>query len=291
MIEPLTRHASVLLIDLTRLCLWLTILSAIFVPLERLLALHPRTIWRKDTGIDLGYYFLGGLLPALLLSVPLGIVAWAAARFVPYGLVKMTAEMPFWIRALASLVVAETGYYWGHRWMHAIPLLWRFHAVHHSAEHIDFLVNTRAHPGDLVFSRLCGAIPLYVLGLAGPAGVTGAAMPVLITLSGIVWGFFIHANLRLKFGPLAWIVSTPMFHHWHHATHPRDKNFASTLPWLDRIFGTYHAPKGQWPPSYGIAETIPASFGGQLVWPLTSPFSRPAPGQDMTTASAIGKTS
>jgi len=60
--------------------------------------------------------------------------------------------------------VNDFGAYWGHRASHHIPFLWRFHAIHHSAEHMDWLVNTRAHPVDMVFTRLSGLVPVYRAG-------------------------------------------------------------------------------------------------------------------------------
>ena len=58
---------------------WLALLTAIFVPLERLFALHPAKIMRKGIGADLGYYFLGGLVTALLAmsAVWITVVAYA----------------------------------------------------------------------------------------------------------------------------------------------------------------------------------------------------------------------
>ena len=271
MTDYLAHHAHTFLVDVFRLCLWLAILAIIFVPLERLFALHPRRIFRAGIGVDLGYFFLSGLLPALLMSVPLAIAAWSVRRFIPHGLHEMVAEAPFWSRALAALVVGDIGYYWGHRCLHAVPMLWRFHSVHHSAAQIDFMVNTRAHPIDMVFGRLCGVIPLYILGLAGPVGAVGSALPVMVVLTGVVWGFFIHANLSWRFGALGWVVSTPAFHHWHHALTPADRNFASMLPFIDRIFGSYHAPKGEWPSGYGISDKMPASMSEQLLYPFIAP--------------------
>lgn len=172
-------------------------------------------------------------------------------------------------------MVGETGFYWGHRWTHEIPVLWRFHSIHHSARQLDFMVNTRAHPVDLVFVRLCGLVPLYILGLASPLTASGSLVPVLIVLAATLWGFVIHANLRWRLGPLEWLVSTPAFHHWHHTlSQPRDRNYASMLPWMDRIFGTHHLPRNQWPSAYGIEATMPGSLAGQLLSPL-----RPQPPQ------------
>jgi len=267
MLQQLGPHFQAFLRDLGPLCLWLAILVAIFVPLERLFAAHPKEILRKGIGIDLCYYFLSSLLPALILSVPAGLLAWAVHRAVPGSILAATAGLPFWARALAGLVAGEVGYYWGHRWSHEDPFLWRFHSIHHSAEHVDFLVNTRAHPIDMVFSRFCGLVPIYVLGLGGPGSVQGSEVPILVTLLGTIWGFFIHANLRWRFGPLEWLISTPGFHHWHHTTGPVNKNYASTLPWLDRIFGTHHLPK-EWPTTYGIKAKLPDSLLGQLAYPV-----------------------
>jgi sterol desaturase/sphingolipid hydroxylase (fatty acid hydroxylase superfamily) len=171
---------------------------------------------------------------------------------------------------MVAFVASEIGYYWGHRMTHVIPFLWRFHSIHHSAEHVDFLVNSRAHPIDMVFTRFCAVVPIYVLGLGAPTDAVGDGVVVLVTLVSIVWGFFIHANLRWRYGFLEWLVTTPGFHHWHHTkSGPINKNYSSTLPWLDWIFGTHHLPD-EWPTDYGIKAKLPDTLAGQLTFPLTA---------------------
>jgi sterol desaturase/sphingolipid hydroxylase (fatty acid hydroxylase superfamily) len=257
-----------LLIEIFRLSASLAILVAIFVPLERLFAAHSQKVLRKEIWTDLGYYFLNGLLLTLLLSVPIGLAAWALHRVVPAGLLETVAAWPLWGRVLATLVASEVGYYWGHRLSHTIPFLWRFHAIHHSAEQMDFLVASRAHPLDLVFSRFCALVPIYVLGLAVPANLKSSQLPILVTLVTFAWGYFIHANLRWRLGPLEWLISTPGFHHWHHTrSGPIDRNFASTLPWLDWLFGTHYLPN-ELPAEYGIKARMPDSLTEQLAYPL-----------------------
>ena len=267
--QQLVESAFSSLLPLLRLSLWLTILVVIFVPLERLFAAHPQKIWRAGIVTDLAYYFLNSLLPAMLLAAPISLLAWMVHRAVPGGFLDAVAALPLWARAALGLVAGEIGYYWGHRWSHEIPYLWRFHAIHHAAEEVDFLVNTRAHPVDMVFGRFCGLVPIYVLGLSGPIGPGGSTVAILVSLIGTVWGFFIHANLRWRFGPLEWLVSTPAFHHWHHTrTGPLNRNYSSTLPWMDRIFGTYHLPRESWPEAYGIKAKLPQTLTEQLAYPL-----------------------
>ena len=266
------QHLYVFLVSMLRAGLWLLVLAVVFLPLERLFALHAKKALHKITAGDVGYYFLNSLLPGLLLAVPMSLAAWGAHRVVPYSFSVTVAAWPLWVRILAGLVVGEIGSYWGHRWSHEIPFLWRFHSIHHSAEHLYFLISARAHPLDNVFVKLCGLIPAYVLGVASPLTASGGAVSLLIVLVATMWGFFIHANLRWRLGPLEWIISTPAFHHWHHTlAQPRDRNYASMLPWIDRIFGTYYLPRNEMPSSYGIESKIPASMGGQLVYPLMPP--------------------
>ncbi|CAN5587228.1 sterol desaturase family protein [soil metagenome] len=258
-------------LQILRLCIWLVLLAAIFTPLERLFALHPKKIFRKAILTDLGYYFISSLVPSILLSFPLALLAWGVHRFIPGNFFAAIAAWPVWLRVAASFLVGEVGFYWGHRWSHEIPLLWRFHAIHHSAEHIDYLINTRAHPVDMVFTRLCGLVPLYILGLASPVGGSGSLIPVLIVLLGTVWGFFIHANVRWRFGPLEWLVATPAFHHWHHANdNPSviNKNYSPLLPVVDRLFGTLHLPPDSQPRTYGIDQPLSPILFGQLIDPF-----------------------
>lgn len=258
-----------LLMDIARLSLWLALLTVVFIPIERLFALHPSQVFRKEVWTDLGYYFLNSLAPNAMLIVPTAALAWALHALLPESYLAVVHGLPLWARLLAIVIVGEIGTYWGHRWSHEIPLLWRFHAVHHSPEHIDWLVNTRAHPVDMVFTRLCGLVPIYLLGLAQVSRSQTDLAPILFVLFGTVWGFFIHANVSWRLGWLERIVATPAFHHWHHTNDDkRDRNYAALLPWIDRLFGTHHLPKS-WPPSYGIDAPMPTGLGRQLARPFS----------------------
>lgn len=248
----LLTFGQTLLVDVVRLTIWLALLAAVFVPLERLFTLRaaPPARSRRE---DLAFYFINSLAPAALLAVPVSLIAVAAQRVLPDAYVAAVATLPFWAKLCLGLLVAEIGTYWAHRLAHASPLLWQFHVVHHAPEHIDWLANTRAHPLDMVFTRLVGLLPVYALGLATTGGDGESRMlPVYIALAGTVWSFFIHANVRWRFGPLEQLVSTPAFHHWHHTNDAhRDRNFAALFPWIDRLFGTLHLPKA-FPTVYGV---------------------------------------
>lgn len=264
-------YLSAFAVDVLRLCVWLILLLIVFVPLERIWALRRLPVFRKAFGVDLIYYFLSGFAPRLLLTLPLTLLAATLHRLVPTGFYESMAAVPLWLRIPAALVVGEIGSYWGHRWSHEIAFLWRFHAIHHSAEDIDWLVNTRAHPVDLCFVRFCALVPMYVLGLAQPTKNQFDLAPLIVTLVGTAWGFFIHSNLVWRLGWLEWMISSPAFHHWHHTNDGPDqinKNYAAMLPWVDKLFGTFHLPARQWPVKYGIDGEMPSSLPEQLIRPL-----------------------
>jgi sterol desaturase/sphingolipid hydroxylase (fatty acid hydroxylase superfamily) len=259
------------LVSVLRNCAWLVILCVLFVPLEYLFAAHRRKNGRKTTLGDLGFYFISGFVPHWLLIIPLSLTAVAAYRLVPWRVHVFVATWPIWLSGLAAFVVADLGFYWGHRLVHKVRFLWRFHQVHHDPEEIYFLISARAHPVDNMIIRLCGLVPIYLLGLGAPESVKGTLTATLIMLAMTVWGFFIHANLRWRFGPLEWLLATPRFHHWHHTKSAiRDRNFASMLPVWDWIFGT-HYRAASFPAAYGLDEPLPASVLSQLLYPLHAP--------------------
>lgn len=263
------QHVTALATQVASLTVWLVLLAAVFLPLERLFALHPKRLRGQALGADLVFYFLNGLAPALAIALPVSILTTVVQKITPQAYLNFVSAWPLWVKILAGVLISEIGVYWGHRFSHENRFLWRFHKVHHSPASLDWLVNTRAHPIDVIFTRLCGLAPLYLLSLATPRG-EGQLLPVAVTLVGTVWSFFVHGNLKWRFGPLEWLVATPAFHHWHHTNDEhRDHNYASLLPMIDRLFGTLYLPRS-WPPVYGVDEPVAPGLLAQLLDPLSS---------------------
>jgi sterol desaturase/sphingolipid hydroxylase (fatty acid hydroxylase superfamily) len=243
----------------------------VFVLAERKFPLHPQKMLRQNWRMDVGYFYLGAIIPAFVVLLfahlvdavlrPLGPMPWHA------WVAGSSATVAF----VVSTLLSEVAYYWAHRLTHQVPLLWRFHAIHHSAPHVDWLVNTRAHPLDLSFVRGFIFVCMYGLGFAqrGPASME-IALSVYVTWM-TLWAYFVHANIRLQLGWLEYVVSTPHFHHWHHIKGDPalvDKNYAATMPVMDMLFGTFYLPKNAWPQQYGIDDELSPTLWGQLTDPL-----------------------
>ena len=93
-----------------------------------------------------------------------------------------------------------------------------------------------------------------------------------------MWSYFIHANLRWRLGPFEELITSPAFHHWHHTRDDhKDHNYAAMLPFMDRVFGTFHLPRQAWPTEYGTETPIPPGLAEQFLHPfITSRGPRPA---------------
>lgn len=279
-------HLLEYLLEAARLCLTLVLVTALFAPLEHVFAVRRSPFFYKGWAVNLGWYFLDGLVLAFVLGPPSALIALAVHAVLPSAVTGAAAALPLWARAVGAMLVGELGFYWGHRWSHEWPWLWRFHAVHHSAEHVGYLVNTRAHPVDLVFTRMCGLVLLYATGFASPIGPHPTLIPALVLFVGAFWSYFIHANIKVRLGVFEEILSTPFFHHWHHTRNDhKDHNYSSMVPVMDRIFGTMYRPN-HWPAEYGTDTPISASVTGQLLDPFT-----PRRGGPPAPAGAGGSTS
>jgi sterol desaturase/sphingolipid hydroxylase (fatty acid hydroxylase superfamily) len=239
----------------------LLFLALVFVPLERAFPAQPgqktfRPGWRVDLCFFLGQYLLWrGLVVWLLRHVE----AWVAGWF-PSPLRAWVAEQPTWFQAVGVLLLSDLLIYWGHRLQHRVDFLWRFHQVHHSTEHLDWLAAHREHPLDTVYTVGLINLPAFVLGFDLDV------IALVIAFRGL-WAIYIHSNVRLPIGPLRLLVGAPELHHWHHDRERDRGNYANLSPLMDVLFGTYVCPPHE-PAGVGLAEPFPRSYLGQLLYPL-----------------------
>jgi len=246
----------------------LVVLGSLFIVLERLRPLRRQPVLRKGFATDCVHFVADEVLAAAIVAIVLVPMLPLVSVIVPGFVGSALGFQPAWLVMLEGLIAAEVAGYWGHRATHEIGWLWRFHAVHHSVETMDWLAPNRRHPIDMAVARLFVIVPMAALGF--PVLTVGAHFAIKR-----FQGLFVHANLHVNAGPLTWLVATPEFHHWHHANHPEayNKNYAGELPIVDWVFGTLYLPRPGWPERYGCDATLPSSYLGQLAWPFRRPKS------------------
>jgi sterol desaturase/sphingolipid hydroxylase (fatty acid hydroxylase superfamily) len=236
-------------------------LFLLFVPLEKLFALRPQRVFRRGLLTDLTHLLVNNLFSA---AAGVVLVVVAAIPLIWLRHLNIVGFLPAAAAVALAVPLVFVGNYWGHRLTHQVPFLWRFHAVHHSIEAMDWAAAGRLHPLDQAFTQAFTILPLFLLGYGGGAF---AGVAVLVTLLAI----FQHANVRLRFPVVRWVVNTPEWHHWHHALDPeaRDTNFG--LPVVDRIFGTAYLPKDKRPSGFGIPDPVPpVGYLQHLAYPFTA---------------------
>ena len=259
------------------------IAAAVFIPFERLAGRHTeQRVLRRGWAMDVLTGLLNGLLLYAALLLALAAIDAGAGLAAPQ-LRAWIAARPLWAQSLIALVLGDLGVYAIHRLQHTVPWLWRFHAVHHSAEEMDWLVGLRFHPFDLLLLRVASLGPLFAFDLAP------AAIALFVAISG--WqAWLVHANVRVPYGPLRWLLVSPEFHHWHHSAEREayDRNYASLVASWDVLFGTVYLPDGREPLRYGIEERMPDGWIGRFFHPFhRRPAAAPSPAPASPSADPI----
>lgn len=261
--EPLTHDPRPLSAGLDYFVLELLVLGLLFVPMERLWALRAQPIFRPGWQTDLKHFFVSHVGVQLIAFATLIPVQAGFGWAVRLDFQAAVAAQPLWLQFVEMLLLVDLVTYWVHRAFHRVPWLWRFHAVHHSSERLDWLAGSRMHLLEVLISRGLGFVPVFVLGFA-PA----ALYAYLAFVS--VHAVYIHANVRHRFPVLESLLTTPAYHHWHHARDAAgiDRNFAGFLPLWDWLFGTAWLPD-RWPRDYGtVGERVPEGYLAQLAYPF-----------------------
>jgi sterol desaturase/sphingolipid hydroxylase (fatty acid hydroxylase superfamily) len=220
---------------------------------------------RSDITHDLWFMaIIQILLPKLLvLMVVFALVEPIRAQHWPLSHV-WPHHWAIWQQTLLMLMIVDFTRYWLHRSAHKYGFLWRFHAVHHSSNKLYWLNVGRFHPIDKALQFLLDALPFILLGVTAP--VLGFYY-VIYSLN----GFFQHSNIRLRFGFLNYVISSPELHRWHHSRLPAesDSNFANhTILW-DMLFGTRFLPTTRSIRDIGLLNrNYPMSFLAQMRTPF-----------------------
>ena len=239
--------------------------TLVFVPLERLFPYRAgQNIFRRGWGTDLQHFFVSHLLVQVLTYLTLLPATVLFAWLTGPALHEAVRAQPLWLQLLEILLVADLAEYTIHRLFHVVPWMWRFHAIHHSVERMDWIAGSRLHLVDIVLTRGFTFLPVYLLGFAQPA------MYVYLVIVAF-HAVFLHANVGFRLGPLEPLIAMPRYHHWHHSSEPEalDKNFALHFPWIDRLFGTQYLPASRWPSEYGVrGYTLPEGWVPQFLWPF-----------------------
>ncbi len=249
------------------------VLALVFTVLSHFWACNPGTPWwrKRELVTDICYWFFVPLLARVLriglLVLGTGVIfnihdADQLIAFYDKGHGPLS-ELPPWFQGVLFLVLSDFMLYWQHRLFHGGGF-WKYHAIHHSSEELDWISAARFHPVDL----FVGTIMINVILLM--AGISPNVMlwvgPFTTFHSG-----FVHANLNWALGPFKYVLVTPVFHRWHHTSLEEggNTNFAGTFPIWDVLFGTFRMPENRLPDLYGKDEpAIPSEIVGQLAYPF-----------------------
>lgn len=208
----------------------------IFAP-RRMLTISKTLRWANNLGlVFFNSYILLVLFPAAAVGVAITASQQGLGLFNVY-------EVPLYMAVILSIVILDFVIYVQHVMVHAIPILWRLHRVHHADPDFDVTTGARFHTFEIILSML---IKFAVILLLGPPVIAVILFEVILNVTAM----FNHGNVRLPLAldrALRWVLVTPDMHRIHHSIEDDEanSNFGFSLTWWDRLFGTYRdQPRG-----------------------------------------------
>ena len=202
-----------------------------YVAPRRALNVSKTVRWANNLGL---VFFNTFLLRVIFPAAAVGMAAFAGAQ--GWGIFNYY-EVPFWVAVVVSVVVMDFIIYLQHVMVHAVPALWRLHRMHHADLDFDVTTGSRFHPLEIILSMLIKFATIIVL---GPPVTAVVIFEIVLNATAM----FNHSNVRIPLGldrVLRWFVVTPDMHRVHHSVEDDEanSNFGFSLPWWDRLLGTY----------------------------------------------------
>lgn len=233
-----------------------------------------QSIFRKDFWLDAFYMFFNFFVFAIVIS---GVYKLLGVLFADMGISSRSlaivdmANWPQWMQLLLFFVVLDFVQWFTHVLLHRYPVLWEFHKVHHSVKEMGFAAHLRFHWMENILYKPLKTLGVMVLGGFEPE------QAYIVHFAAIAIGHFNHANIKLTYGPLKYILNNPVMHLYHHAyTIPKGShgvNFGISLSIWDYIFRTNYIPEsgGQIQLGFPGDEALPKGFWRQLIYGFKKP--------------------
>ena len=198
---------------------------------KRALTLSKAVRWTNNLGL---VFFNSFILRLLFPVAAVGMAAFASEQ--GWGLLNYY-PVPAMAAIVVSVIAMDLIIYLQHVLVHAVPVLWRLHRVHHADPDYDVTTGARFHPIEIILSMLIKFATIVVL---GPPLVAVVIFEVILNATAM----FNHGNVSLPGRldqVLRWLVVTPDMHRVHHSVEDDEanSNFGFSLPWWDHLFGTY----------------------------------------------------
>lgn len=281
------------LADSSKRIYWLYVVSAAMIALlmfrNQLPVLRRQfskeVLWHPSARLDYIYFVAVSAVKILLIlpvliganDVILWMVLFLQEQFGYVERIRISKIVLVGSYTLLIFIANDFTRYWLHRWMHTIPVLWRFHRVHHSAEVLNPLTFYRVHPVENVLfglryaltTGMITAVYIYVFG-AGITMMEIGGANLFVFLFSIAGSNLRHSHIPLRYPKNVekWILS-PYQHQIHHSIHYGCKNYGSSLALWDRWFGTLLSGKHR-KLRFGLAEETPThSLLGAFLNPIT----------------------
>lgn len=237
-----------------------------------------QALFRKDFWLDTFYMFFNFFLLNLIILIALSETV-AALFNDALSLIGLSLDsfqlfdvktMPKVLGLFILFIVSDFVQWNTHRLLHRVPILWKFHQVHHSVKEMGFAAHLRYHWMEPVVYKSILYIPLAIIGGFNAQDVA------IVYFFNIAIGHLNHANIGWDYGIFKYIFNNPKMHIWHHAKelpkHVRyGVNYGLTLSLWDYIFKTDYVPYNGKDIELGFNddETFPKDFISQEVYPLT----------------------
>ncbi len=233
-----------------------------------------QSIFRKDFWMDGLYMYFNFFVFAITVS---GFYKLLGIVFGDFGISSRSltimdiSGLPMWAQLVIFFIILDFVQWFTHVLLHKYPFLWKFHKIHHSVKEMGFAAHLRYHWMENIFYKPLKTIGVMILGGFEPE------QAYIVHFLAISIGHLNHANIKITWGPLKYILNNPVMHLYHHSyVLPKGSygvNFGISLSLWDYIFKTNYIPEDSGTIEIGFPgdEKVPKSFFGQIIYGFIKP--------------------